>query len=435
MSVGPFFVDESREYSYDEYEASVAREAKVLGERAPSAIAVESTPCFETYVKIAAILDRGHAILLLPPHQFRDEAYRRFLTEELATDFSFSPHGQSLDRLERKPEPRLHEILVTALSTGRSHFIVRTSGSSGKKHKFVLHRTEAFHRKFRAIGRRFERTLAFFPTESIAGAETLIETLTHRTTLVAAGERLTPAGVLDKVVRNRVDYFHTSPTFLNLAAMTKQTSALAGVHDLVFGSESPQRLVIEALQRDLPHVRFTDSYGMSEIGVLRCLPSAPDATLVTLDDSINPGRVRDGWLEVKTPTPMIAYLNAPTPASPDGWYPTGDAASIENGGLRIKGRADDTINVAGRKFFPLELEDLILRLDDVADVTVTKRKNEMIGDAVVAEVVLRGGVAEADFRLRFKSFCEERLPAYMTPQRLIVLPPTETTSFKKRRNG
>ena len=56
-------------------------------------------------------------------------------------------------------------------------------------------------------------------------------------------------------------------------------------------------------------------------------------------------------------------------------------------GFRILGRVTDLINVGGQKVYPAEVEDVILAMDNVADVAVYGEHNALLGQIVVARVV------------------------------------------------
>lgn len=60
----------------------------------------------------------------------------------------------------------------------------------------------------------------------------------------------------------------------------------------------------------------------------------------------------DGKLEIKAESTGVGYLNAESPFTEDGWFPTGDAVLVDGEYLRILGRESDLINVGERKSTP-----------------------------------------------------------------------------------
>ncbi|MES3628619.1 MAG: AMP-binding protein [Longimonas sp.] len=93
------------------------------------------------------------------------------------------------------------------------------------------------------------------------------------------------------------------------------------------------------------------------------------------------------------------YLDAYWRRFDDIWV-HGDFAAIDSDGLwYILGRSDDTINVAGKRLGPAEVEALINAHDDIAESAAVGIPHEVKGQAVVVFAVPRGS-ARADDALR-----------------------------------
>jgi acyl-coenzyme A synthetase/AMP-(fatty) acid ligase len=79
----------------------------------------------------------------------------------------------------------------------------------------------------------------------------------------------------------------------------------------------------------------------------------------------------DSQLIVRAPSQMRGYLGEETSFTPDGYFPTGDLARIdEDGQLTLTGRLKLLIDIAGRKVNPLEVEQAIMRHPQVAECVV-----------------------------------------------------------------
>ncbi|GAB4583139.1 amino acid adenylation domain-containing protein [Nocardia sp. IFM 10818] len=101
-------------------------------------------------------------------------------------------------------------------------------------------------------------------------------------------------------------------------------------------------------------------------------------------------------------------------------YRTGDLVRrLPHGGFGYLGRADDQVKVRGYRIEIGEIETALRRLPgvDTAAVTVVRRAG---GASLVGFVVGEDGRAVDPHRLRIA--LSERLPAYMIPARVIVLP-------------
>ena len=145
-------------------------------------------------------------------------------------------------------------------------------------------------------------------------------------------------------------------------------------------------------------------------------------------------RVVDGLLELKAPSAMLGYLNAPSPFTADGWYKTGDAVELDGEWLRVLGRKSELINVGGQKVYPAEVESVLQAMDGVAEVAVKGEPNELTGNMVTAKVRLTTDESLRTFRMRLRTFCQGKLAPYKVPvQVTIVAEPLHSERFKKMR--
>jgi 3-oxocholest-4-en-26-oate---CoA ligase len=106
------------------------------------------------------------------------------------------------------------------------------------------------------------------------------------------------------------------------------------------------------------------------------------------------------------------------------WSVPGDYAAIEpDGSLRLFGRGTSSINTAGEKVWPEEVEAVIKELAGVADVAIVGVADDRLGEAVTAVVVASAGSdggrpAEAAIVAHVK----RRLAGYKAPTRVLFVP-------------
>jgi acyl-CoA synthetase (AMP-forming)/AMP-acid ligase II len=109
-----------------------------------------------------------------------------------------------------------------------------------------------------------------------------------------------------------------------------------------------------------------------------------------------------GEVIVRTPSLFSGYLNQPeatASAQRDGWFLTGDVATVDRDGyLRIVGRDSiDIIKSGGYKIGAGEIEDVLLLHPDIAEAAVIGVEDDDLGQRVEAWVVA-GGVTESGAR-------------------------------------
>lgn len=100
----------------------------------------------------------------------------------------------------------------------------------------------------------------------------------------------------------------------------------------------------------------------------------------------------EGEIALRTPDPVefLGYWNQPesTAAKYVGhWLRTGDLATLDDGYIWFKGRADDAIISAGYRIAPVEIESCLLQHPSVGAVAVVGVPDETRGQIVIAFVV------------------------------------------------
>jgi acyl-CoA synthetase (AMP-forming)/AMP-acid ligase II len=117
---------------------------------------------------------------------------------------------------------------------------------------------------------------------------------------------------------------------------------------------------------------------------------------------------------------MLGYLNAPSPFTADGWFPTGDLVETDGDYLRILGRAAEVVNVGGRKVHPSIVENVLHEVDGVAEATAYGEKNALLGSIVCARIRPSTAGDPEDLVRRIKEHCRERLAPHEVPVRVVV---------------
>jgi acyl-CoA synthetase (AMP-forming)/AMP-acid ligase II len=99
----------------------------------------------------------------------------------------------------------------------------------------------------------------------------------------------------------------------------------------------------------------------------------------------------------------------------NGWFLTGDLASKDERGLiRLEGREKSMINVAGKKVFPEEIEQVLSEHPAVAACRVLGRTHTLMGEYVVAEVQVKVGVRAHAADL--SAWCRTKLSVHKVPR-------------------
>ena len=121
-----------------------------------------------------------------------------------------------------------------------------------------------------------------------------------------------------------------------------------------------------------------------------------------------------------------------------GLYFAGDGAKLdEDGALWVLGRVDDVMNVSGHRISTTEVESALVSHDAIAEAAVVGAKDDLTGQAIVAFVILRGGVgaAQAGLEKALKEHVSKEIGPIARPKQIMVvneLPKTRSGKIMRR---
>jgi acyl-CoA synthetase (AMP-forming)/AMP-acid ligase II len=292
--------------------------------------------------------------------------------------------------------------------------VIFSSGSTGAP-KAILHDLAAILQKFQKV-RQQKTTLTFLLFDHIGGIDTMLNTFGSGGCVVTVADR-TPELVAKAIEEHRVHTLPTSPTFLNLFLISGvwQSRDLSSLKVIAYGTEPMPQSTLERLHEVFPDVALVQTYGMSELGVLRSRSRDNTSLWIKFTGEEFKTKVVDGILWVKADSAMLGYLNAPDLFDAEGWLNTQDAVEVDGEYLRILGRKSDLINVGGQKVYPAEVENLLLQMENVAEVAVFGKPHPMMGQIVAARFNLKEPEPLDAFKRRMNAYCRERLAKFQIP--------------------
>jgi non-ribosomal peptide synthetase component E (peptide arylation enzyme) len=318
--------------------------------------------------------------------------------------------------------------------------IAFTSGTTGEP-KAVMHTANTTLYMTRREGE--ERgidgdatILVLLPVGLNAGFGTVVQ-VAHAGARGVLMEKFSPSALLDLVERHQVTMFLAAPTAL-LAILREDSlddrdlSSLRVVQ--TGGSSTPVKVLSEANERlGCPVVEL---YGMLETGVTSCTdPDEPyeewvgtvgrpygftQVRILASDDADVPTGV-EGEIVKNGPTICVGYYRNSDKNkeswTTDGWFRSGDRGHLDaNGRLTISGRSKDMIIHGGANIWPRELEEILVRHPDVADVAVIGVHDDYFGENTCACVIPRPG-AEPTLE-DLVAFMKDEVAKYKLPQHL-----------------
>ncbi len=274
--------------------------------------------------------------------------------------------------------------------------------------------------------------------DHIGGLNTLFSGMKKGAHLVAPLER-SPRKMAELIQAYSVRVLPCSPTFLNMMY-------LDGVFDdynfkslrlVTYGTERmPEDLLIR-LSEKLPRVKFLQTFGTSETGIVQTKSLSSSSTFLTIDDPNVDWKIKDNELWLKSSDQIKGYINTKETAINDGWFKTGDLVEMKDENyFRIIGRKNEIINVGGEKVLPSEIEDFVMSIGDVVDCTAFSVPNKITGQAVGIRVVCKNESNQKNIKKNIRSKSREKLENFKTPVKIIFDKELiHTERFKKERNN
>ncbi len=391
----------------------------IVGDYSPNACAL----------LIAAIANRNIVVPLTLASNAQHEALMRVAEASFVIRLD-DRDGTSLSRIGDQP---CHPLLRELAAGGHPGLVLFSSGSTGPSKASLLN-FDSLLSKFERV-RSADRTLVFLQLDHIGGINTLFHGLCNGGTLVTIAGRSVDA-VCAAIDQYQVQLLPTTPTFLRMMLIGDATCRyrLRSLSTITYGTEPMPETTLAAAQRAMPWVRFKQTYGLSELGILPTRSKSSDSTLVKLGHDGFETRIVDGLLWIRARSAMLGYLNAPPAFDADGWFNTQDEVEIHGDFVRILGRRSEMINVGGEKVHPSEVESIVLTLDNIRDATIFGRPNPVTGQIVCARVSLIRPEPTAEVRRRLRGHCSSRLAPFKVPATVEVVDGDQHSyRFKKLR--
>lgn len=205
---------------------------------------------------------------------------------------------------------------------------------------------------------------------------------------------------------------------------------LSSLRFAVTGAATVPVVLVERMQSELDIDIVLTAYGLTEANGMGTMCRADDdaVTVATTcgrpfaDFELRidaPQSGESGEVLLRGPNVMLGYLDDPAATAAaidaDGWLHTGDIGVLDAAGnLRITDRLKDMYICGGFNVYPAEIEQVLARLDGVADAAVIGVPDERLGEVGRAFLVTRPG-AQLDEQSVI-AYTREHLANFKTPR-------------------
>jgi fatty-acyl-CoA synthase len=215
--------------------------------------------------------------------------------------------------------------------------------------------------------------------------------------------------------------------------------SLGSMRMLYTGGTDVAQWALDALAEQLPGVAVSTLYGLTEGGAVSTreildrddleegsvgYPMPLTEVRVRREDGTDTNTDEVGEICVRSGSSAREYWNKPEASAETfagGWCRTGDLGRLRaDGRLQITGRLKDMIRSGGENIYPVEIENVLIAIEEVADAAVIAVPDEKYGETVCAVVVLAPGAELGVDAL--VEHCREQLASYKKPRHVVFVP-------------
>ena len=319
--------------------------------------------------------------------------------------------------IKRLNHSRKHEFIESLRSKNHAGLVLFSTGTTGRP-KAILHDFSLFMQRFETP-RPTLKTINFLLFDHIGGLNTLLHTLFNKGTVVAPKSR-SVIDILATCAEHDIEVLPTTPTFLRMMLISGliPESVPKSLNIITYGTERMDQPTLDALCDLLPKVDFRQTFGMSELGIVRVKSKSRNSLFMKVGGEGVETRIVQNILEIRSKTRMLGYLNAESPFDSNGWYNTGDIVEELDSYFKVIGRTSEVINVGGLKFMASEVERVALKFQNVELAKAEAKLNPITGQHVELIIQPKSGYDLDKGCLR--KFFNSKLPSHMVPKRIKI---------------
>jgi len=485
---------EGASYSYQELDEASSRLSACLaarGVKRGDRVAVFMENSWPCVVSIFAASKAGAVLLVINPqtkqdklHYILDNSDAKALLTDARLDRTFLPILSSLNNLsaiicsgspsENTSAQQLNvfEDIIKGQTQGhatRSSIpidlaaLIYTSGSTGEP-KGVMHTHHSITFAIESLIEYLrlnseDRILNILPLAFDYGLYQLFMSVWLGATLVLERSFTYPAEILNRIDDEQVTVFPGVPTIFTMliSLHARQSLCLDSVRRVTNTAAALPVEHLPMLKEIFPSALIYKMYGLTECkrvsylepelldqypaSVGRAIPGTEVFLIDSEGKQVGPGG--EGILCVRGPHVMKGYWKKPDISAYmliDGRLPgekilcSHDIFYMDkNGLLYFKGRSDDIIKTRGEKVSPAEIENTLYGIEGIREAVVVGEPDAILGEAVVAYVVLDKTSDLTDRKI--KQHCFGKLENFMVPQKIVIvdqLPKTMTGKISQK---
>lgn len=370
-------------------------------------------------------------ILLVDEKRFEQNDHHQSLETHIWDEVTAEANEPITDTLPRPISRDLAAILYTSGSTGNPKGVCLSHGNLIAGAESVAQYLE---------NNSDDKLLAVLPLSFDYGLSQVTTAILSGATVVLM-EYLLPRDVIRQVEKHGITGLAAvPPLWVQLADLEWPEATQKTLRYITNSGGAMPTTILGKLRKALPTTQPFLMYGLTEAfrstfldpkeldrrpeSIGKAIPNAEILVLNENGEECKAGEI--GELVHRGAHVSLGYWNAPEktatrfkPFRAQNNYLSelavwsGDRVKKDDDGfLYFIGRSDDMIKSSGYRISPSELEDEILKLDDLVEVSALGVPDPQLGQAILLVVVVKNELNEK----RIKQYCAKQLPNFMQPK-------------------
>ncbi|GFI46782.1 long-chain-fatty-acid--CoA ligase [Lachnospiraceae bacterium] len=258
--------------------------------------------------------------------------------------------------------------------------------------------------------------------------------------IVFFDEKYNPNSVLKYAIKSDATVLCGTPTLFNhISACIRRSHVKHQIKKIVLSGECLNKKTALDIRNSFPETMIYNVYGLTEASprVSWLSPEKFDIYPESVGTALNGIEIKvldeqgneqsaniHGYISVKTPCLMKGYYKnkrATQEAIIDGWLNTGDVGyKDQEGNLFILSRADDMIIKGGMNIYPKEIEDQIIKINQIEECVAYGKRGE-VGENIAVDVVLKCSGEKLISKKELAALMSNVLPSYQMPSEINIV--------------
>ena len=438
-------IHNSIEYSYKTINNMANIIANTIGETKGKKIAVLCEKSAWTLASFLGIMKSGNCYIPIDTEYPKERI--NYILENSEASMLISYHENEISKNYK------NKIILDAIDYSKEilyknkavpedyAYIIYTSGTTGKpKGVLIKHKNIINTLLWRKNLYKFNKNTTIFQIPSFSFDSSVEDIFTP---LISGGKLVLPSTkkidinkMCENIKKYNVDNFLVVPSLYKIL-LKEKSEFLKSLKIVTIAGEDFNISLVKEHFKKLPNVRLINEYGPTENSVCSTYYELkPNNTEIyigkpisnckcyCLNDNLQPYPIGvPGELYVSGPGVSEGYLNRPEITkerfidNPFGdkykLYKTGDLVEYSSSGnIKFIGRNDNQIKLHGFRIELKEIEQILIKNENVQDVLVTKKTDMNNKSILVAYVILKNN--SFDTNILYNSL-KETLPQYMVP--------------------